>query len=181
MVSNVRKILWDDANQKFRTHVYIQGSPFPSSFDEDAIEYHGGTAVAIEAGILSDDEIHAVNAQMVADVRMAGAPSIGLSVFPPYPASLVKNYTLCPYCYQNGGSWPWFGGRMIRQLALHGMPEEAYTELRPMIAEVIRDKGFNEWYDRNDKGSGAWNYRGNAGVLTEAIDALQSWARAHAR
>ena len=49
---NVRKVLWDAQTQKFIPHVYLAGSPFPADFDESKVYYHGGTAVAIEAGVL---------------------------------------------------------------------------------------------------------------------------------
>ena len=48
---NCRKHLWDEANQKFIPHIYLNGSPFPDDFNENEIYYHGGTAVAIEAGL----------------------------------------------------------------------------------------------------------------------------------
>ncbi len=51
--NNIRMHLWDTEKMKFRPHLYINGSPFSEAFDEDEIFYHGGTAVAIEAGLLS--------------------------------------------------------------------------------------------------------------------------------
>ena len=62
---NIRKFLWDDKHQKFIPHIYLDGSPFPASFDENKINYHGGTAIAIEAGLLSKKEIQTVNAKML--------------------------------------------------------------------------------------------------------------------
>jgi len=56
IAANTRKHLWDDANKKFIPHIYLDGSPFPEDFDENEIFYHGGTAVAIEAGLLSKEE-----------------------------------------------------------------------------------------------------------------------------
>ncbi len=50
VAENCRKYLWDAKNQKFIPHFYLNGSPFPADFDENKIMYHGGTAVAIEAG-----------------------------------------------------------------------------------------------------------------------------------
>ncbi len=54
---NIRKHLWDAKRQKFIPHIYLAGSPFPKDFDENAIYYHGGTAVAIEAGLLTREEV----------------------------------------------------------------------------------------------------------------------------
>ena len=42
----IRNHLWDEVEQKFLPHIYLQGSPFPKEFDEGKIYYHGGTAVA---------------------------------------------------------------------------------------------------------------------------------------
>ena len=66
---NTRKFLWDGKDQKFIPHVYLAGSPFPADFDENAINYHGGTAVAIEAGVLTPKEISHALKRMDADVR----------------------------------------------------------------------------------------------------------------
>ena len=53
IAQNVRKYLWDAERKKFIPHLYIDPSPIPAGFDENQIHYHGGTAVAIEAGLLS--------------------------------------------------------------------------------------------------------------------------------
>src|SRR5699024_1903758 len=54
---NIHKYLWDKKNQKFIPHIYLNDSPFPAFFDENKIDYHGGTAIAIEAGLLNKKEI----------------------------------------------------------------------------------------------------------------------------
>jgi cellobiose phosphorylase len=46
--SNIKKHLWDPGENKFIPHIYLSGSPFPDDFDENAIHYHGGTAIAIK-------------------------------------------------------------------------------------------------------------------------------------
>lgn len=173
---NIRKYLWDEKHQKFIPHIYLHGSPFPSSFDENKINYHGGTAVAIEAGLLNKKEIQTVNEQMLQDVKSAGAMSIGLTVYPPYPKGFFKNKGLYPYGYQNGGDWTWFGARMITQLAKHGFVKEAYREIRPMIDRVISNNGFYEWYTVDGKPAGSASFRGSAGVLYTAITTLQKSA-----
>jgi hypothetical protein len=177
---NIRKYLWDEKNQKFIPHIYLNGSPFPASlpagrqgFDENKINYHGGTIVGIEAGLLSKKEILAVNEQMLQNVKSSGAMSIGLTVYPPYPAEFFKNKGMYPYGYQNGGDWTWFGARMITELARNGFAEEAYKEIRPMIDRVIKNKGFFEWYTVDGKPAGSANFRGSAGVLYSAIEDLQ--------
>lgn len=174
---NIRKYLWDDKRQKFIPHIYLHGSPFPASFDENKINYHGGTAVAIEAGLLDRKEIQHVNTQMLKDVKASGAMSIGLTVYPPYPKGFFKNTTMYPYGYQNGGDWNWFGARMITDLAENGFAQEAFNEIQPMIKRVIANHGFYEWYTRDGKPAGSGNFRGSAGVLYTAITALQDWAK----
>lgn len=87
---NIRKHLWDEARRKFVPHVYLAGSPFPKEFDEAAIHYHGGTATAIEAGLLTQDEIARALASLRANVKAAGAASIGLTVYPPYPKGFLR-------------------------------------------------------------------------------------------
>lgn len=46
IIENVRRYLWDGNAGKFIPHLYLDGSPFPASFDENVIYYHGGTAVS---------------------------------------------------------------------------------------------------------------------------------------
>lgn len=174
--AKVRKFLWDKKNQKFIPHIYLNGSPFPADFDENKILYYGGSAIAIAADLLQPAEIREVNRQMVAGVKASGAMSIGLTLYPTYPEGYFKNKGMYPYGYQNGGDWTWFGGRMITQLVRNGFAEEAYKELRPMIDRVLANKGFYEWYTIDGKPSGSGDFRGSAGVLYEAITALQHWA-----
>ncbi|MHC4518553.1 MAG: GH36-type glycosyl hydrolase domain-containing protein [Planctomycetota bacterium] len=175
--SNTRKHLWDAGRHKFRPHVYLAGSPFPEDFDEERIYYHGGTAIAIEAGMLSKDEILLVLGDMVNNMRFAGAGSIGLTVYPPYPKGYFKNPSMVPFSYQNGGDWTWFGGRMIQQLIAHGYVEQAYRQLLPMIERVEANDGFFEWYTVANEPKGSGLFRGSAGVLGKAIEMLQAWAR----
>lgn len=174
---NIRRHLWDAQRGQFIPHIYLAGSPFPADFDESVIFYHGGTAVAIEAGVLSREEIAHSLARMRSNVVAAGASSIGLTLYPPYPEGAFKNPSMKPWSYQNGGDWCWFGGRMIQQLARHGFVAEACAEARPMIERVVRVGDFHEWWSRDNQPRGSAQFRGSAGVLGKAIQMLQAWAR----
>jgi len=176
--ADIRKFLWDKIRQKFIPHVYLAGSPFPKDFVENAIYYHGGTAVAIEAGLLSTKEVDHALAKMEEDVRLAGASTIGLTIYPPYPLGYFKNPQLtAPYTYQNGGDWTWFGGRMIQQLVRYGFVHEAYRNVRPMAERVKRVGDFHEWWTRDNQPRGSAQFRGSAGVLGRAIEMLRAWAQ----
>ena len=174
--SNIRRHLWDAENSKFIPHIYIDGSPFPDDFDENKIHYHGGTAVAIEAGVLNRDEIAEVAEQMKRNVELSGAPSIGLTLYPPYPSELLGENVSAPYEYQNGGDWTWFGGRMIQQLIHYGFVEEAYELSRPMFQRVIDNDGFYEWYRMDGSPAGSAEFKGSAGVLGKSITLFREWA-----
>lgn len=176
IAQNVRKYLWDAERKKFIPHLYIDPSPIPAGFDENQIHYHGGTAVAIEAGLLSKEEIAVVNVQMLENVRLSGMPSIGLTLYPTYPEGFFRGGMAKPYVYQNGGDWTWFGGRMIQQLVANGFVEEAYDEIRPMIDRVIKNQGFFEWYGMGGVPSGSGHFKGSAGVLAKAIEMMNDWA-----
>jgi len=178
VAANVRKHLWDDANKKFFPHIYIDGSPFPDDFDENAIYYHGGTAVAIEAGLLSSDEIKNSLDKMVENVKAINAGSIGLTLYPAYPEGFFKNKGMYPYGYQNGGDWTWFGARMIQQLVRNGFIQEAYDQLLPMTDRVKVNDGFFEWYTVKNEPKGSGTFRGSAGVLYKSILLLEHWANA---
>lgn len=174
---NIRTYLWDQKRQKFIPHIYLNGSPFPDNFNEDELYYHGGTAVAIEAGLLSREEIAVANEAMLANVRESGAPTIGLTVYPPYPEGFFMGPGMYPYGYQNGGDWTWFGGRMIQQLIRNGFVCEAYDEVYPMLDRVVKNNGFYEWYSRDNTPSGSGTFRGEAGVLYKAIEDFRNWAK----
>lgn len=171
IAQNCRKYLWDSKNQKFIPHIYLaKGSPFPADFDETQIYYFGGTAIAIEAGLLSKEEVKLSIDEMVKRVKLAGAPSIGLTLYPPYPNGYFANKIMNPiYSYQNGGDWTWFGGRMIQQLIKYGYMQEAYEQVLPMVKRVKDNKGFYEWYSVDNKPRGSGTFRGEAGVLYTAI------------
>ncbi|MFY0626772.1 MAG: hypothetical protein JXR07_10765 [Reichenbachiella sp.] len=166
---NIRKHLWDEENQKFIPHIYLNGSPFPEDFDESKVLFHGGTAVAIEAGLLSKEEIKISLDKMLTNVKVLNAGSIGLTLHPSYPEGSFKNKSMVPYGYQNGGDWTWFGGRMIQQLIKYDFVEEAYENIMPMVKRVKDNDGFYEWYTVDNQPKGSGTFRGSAGVLYSAI------------
>ena len=174
LAENTRKHLWDEENQKFIPHVYLDGSPFPEEFKENEIFYHGGTAVAIEAGLLSKEQIKVSLEKMIKNVEASGAGSIGLTMYPPYPEGSFENKGMYPYGYQNGGDWTWFGGRMIQALVKYGFLEEAYEQLQPMVKRVKDNEGFYEWYTVDNQPEGSGTFRGSAGVLYKAIELLEA-------
>ena len=176
--TNVMNHLWDKERHKFVPHIYLdKGSPWPEYFDENRIYYHGGTTAAMQADLLSKEQIRLVLKDMVNNKRFAGAATIGITNWPAYPKGFFKNKSMVPYSYQNCGDWTWWGGRTIQELVRHGFVEEAYREIQPMIERVIKNKGFYEWYSVNNEPRGSGSFRGSAGTLGKAIIMLQQWAR----
>ncbi len=107
---------------------------------------------------------------MIKSVKKAGAATIGLTLYLPYPEGYFFNKSMNPaYNYQNGGDWTWFGGRMIQQLIRYGFVLEAYKQAIPMMKRVKVNKGFYEWYSVDNKPSGSGTFKGEAGVLFTAI------------
>lgn len=173
---NIRKHLWDAEKQKYIPHIYLNGSPFPADFNENEILYTGGTACAILAGLHSKSEIRAINKQFLDAAEKEKFATIGMTVYPPYPVEVFPN--MAAYHYQNAGDWTWFGGRMIHALHIYGLNAEAYAEMSPMLDRVIQH-GFHEWYEvRSGKPSGSGEFRGEAGVLYDAIQMMRKWAQA---
>ncbi|WP_316823662.1 GH36-type glycosyl hydrolase domain-containing protein [Pedobacter miscanthi] len=170
---NINKYLWDDKAQKYIPHIYLNGSPFPPSFDESKIYYHGGTAVAIEAGLLTKKQVKEAYQKMQKNVADAHAATIGLTIYPVYPLGTFENKGMGPYSYQNGGDWTWFGGRMVTQLVRYSLLTEAKEALAPMLARVVKNNGFYEWYTPDNKPMGSSSFRGEAGVLWTAITELE--------
>jgi len=175
---HIRQYLWDSKAQKYIPHLYLNGSPFPSDFNEREILYTGGTACAILAGLHDRKEIGEINRQFLAAAAKEKYATIGMTVYPPYP--LAEFPDIPPYTYQNGGDWTWFGGRMIEALVVNGFAEKAYVEMSPMVDRVLKNKGFYEWYNvQTGEPSGSRDFRGEAGVLYDAIEQLRIWAKAH--
>lgn len=174
----IREHLWDSARQKFHPHVYLEkGSPFPADFDEEAIYYHGGTAVAMQAGLLSEEEARRAFHTMSANVREAGARTVGLTVWPLYSVSSLRNALFeRPFFYQNGGDWPWFGARVPLGLLRCGCPQEAFAALLPIARMIDAADSFSEWYRPDGTPAGSSGFRGAAGVTHQAITALRQWA-----
>jgi glycogen debranching enzyme len=170
---NIRRHLWDADKQKYRPHIYLNKSPFPASFNESEVYYHGGTTVAIEAGLLSKSEVEQAYRKMKENVKQAHAATIGLTLYPVYPAGSFKNTGMGPYSYQNGGDWTWFGGRMVTQLLRYNLLNEAREALAPMLMRVLQHKGFYEWYTPSNEPKGSSGFKGEAGVLWTAITLLR--------
>lgn len=177
IAKNTMKYLWDDKNQKFIPHIYLKDSPFPADLDENKIYYHGGTAVAIQAGLLNKKQIKISLDKMVDNVKRSGAGSIGLTMCPPYPEGTFKNKGMYPYGYQNGGDWTWFGGRMIIALTENGFMKEAYEQAKPMMERVIKNDGFFEWYTVENKPKGSATFKGSAGVLYDVILTFENYSQ----
>ncbi|TDS11935.1 GH36-type glycosyl hydrolase domain-containing protein [Sphingobacterium paludis] len=171
---NIEKHLWDENAKKYIPHIYLDGSPFPDSFDESAVYYHGGTAVAIEAGLLTKEQVLHAYQRMQENVKLANAATIGLTLYPTYPEGSFQNKGMGPYSYQNGGDWTWFGGRMISQLIRYGFIKEAEEALYPMLDRVIKNNGFYEWYTPANEPKGSSSFRGEAGVLWSALQELET-------
>jgi hypothetical protein len=173
----VRAHLW--TGTQFVPHLYLEkGSPFPADFDEARMYFQGGTAVAIQAGLLEPAEVAQTFARMVRNKIDSGSGSVGVTLYPAYPAGFFQNtyWMGAEYFYQNGGDWPWFGARIIQQMVAHGEVELAWRELGPMLDRVVRDDGIYEWYTRDGQARGSAEYRGSAGQLALAIDMLLHWA-----
>ena len=176
IAENTMKHLWDEASDKFIPHLYLDKSPFASSFDENEIFYHGGTAIAIEANLLSKNQAKKSFDKMIENVQKSGAPSVGLTLYPTYPAGSFQNKVMGPYDYQNGGDWTWFGGRIIKQMIKLGFYQQAYEQLLPMLDRVLANDGFYEYYSIDNQPSGSGSFRGSAGVLYDAIQLLEDYA-----
>jgi glycogen debranching enzyme len=176
----VRRQLWDERRRKFIPHVYLDGSPFPPDFDENAIYFHGGTAQAILAGFLGPEEVEASLAAMRLNAKEDGPfTTVGVVCHPVYPAGYFQNPDHQPHVYINGGDWTWVSGRVVQALIASGFVADAYEELLVIVNRVQQHRGFYEWFDREGKPHGAGQFRGAAGVTGLAIMQLRAWADQH--
>ena len=58
----------------------------------------------------------------------------------------------------------------------NGFIAEAYNELQPMLARVVENNGFYEWYTPAGEPMCSGTYRGEAGVLYKCNQMLREWA-----
>lgn len=177
IAENLQTHLWDKEDHKYVPHRYIDGSAFPEEFNEDEIYYFGGTACALLAGVLQKDDYARSVIEMDRLRAKCGAATLGLTLYPPYPAGYFQNPSMRPYSYQNGGDWTWWGGRLVQAAMKYDDAMTAYDVLQPMLDRVIANNDFYEWYDIYNQPRGAKQYRGSAGVLGKAILMLREWAQ----
>ena len=169
IAANVKKHLWDEKNQKFIPHVYLNDSPF-LGFDEDEIFYLGGTVYAILAGILNEKEISASFNKILEMKKVSGSMTIAVINYPPYPEGSFVNPGANPYTYVNTADWTWWGGRTIEAMIKTGHLDLAYQEIVPFLDRVIKNKGFYEWYSVIDhQPHGSNTFLGAAGALGKAV------------
>ena len=173
----VRQHLWDGERRKFHPHVYLErGSPFPEDFDEERIYFHGGTAVAMQAGLLETGEAREAFEKMTRNVQEAGARTVGLNLWPLYHTPSLRNALFeRPFFYQNGGDWPWFGARVPLGLLRCGCPQEALEALLPIVEMIDAAGDFYEWHRPDGTPEGSSGFRGAAGVVHQAITELREW------
>ncbi|MBZ0256834.1 hypothetical protein K8I31_12280 [bacterium] len=177
IAENLQTHLWDQENRKYVPHRYIDGSAFNEYFNEDEIFYFGGTTCAMLADALPQDELGRTILKMQELQGKCGAATLGLTLYPPYPAGYFKNPSMRPYSYQNGGDWTWWGGRLVQAICKYKDYGLAHQTLGPMLDRVIANDDFYEWYDIYNQPRGAKQYRGSAGVLGKAILMLREWAQ----
>ena len=173
IATNVKKYLWDEKNQKFIPHVYLEDSPF-SGFNEDEIFYLGGTVYAILAGILNEEEISTSFDKMLDIKSITGSMTVAVINYPPYPESSFINGGAKPYVYINAADWTWWGGRTIEAMIKTGHLDLAHQEIGPFLDRVIKNEGFYEWYSVKDhEPHGSNTFLGAAGALGKAIQLMK--------
>ncbi len=177
IATNVKRHLWDEQNQKFIPHVYLEDSPF-SGFNEDEIYYLGGTVYAILAGVLDENEISASFNKMLEIKEVSGSMTIAIINYPPYPeGSFFNGAGTLPYVYVNAADWTWWGGRTIEAMIETGHLDLAYQEISPFLDRVIKNDGFYEWYSVIDhQPHGSNTFLGAAGALGKAINLMKKVA-----
>jgi len=169
--NQIRSVLW--TGDRFKPHVYINGSCL-GSYDESIHYYHGGTTIALLAGVLTDAELMHVYEAMTANVKKMnenGNMTIGMTIYPAYSSAPCMSQK--PYTYQNGGDWTWFGARTVQALLQSNHENEALATFSPILSRILEHNGFWEWWDQSGKPSGSQLFRGSAGVVGKAIHMLK--------
>jgi hypothetical protein len=147
---NMRAYLFDDVNNKWYPHRYtVKGPPVNRSVsaEEDPKFYHGGTTVAMQAGVAFPDEKETQITQMLTNAANATNPNgvlwnptVGITVDVPYDdtwsGGALNNHGR--NVYQNGGDWDWFGARTDQVMTSAGRPHDAWLQI---------DKAYQRQFD----------------------------------
>ncbi len=102
-----------------------------------------------------------------------GLAVVGRMVVPPYPDGFISR----AYKgwdggnYHNGDVWTWFSNQYAIALYRLGLPASADHVLRSQARVAIRDKGFSEYYEDDEKGAakGDFHYGPTAATFQLAV------------
>jgi hypothetical protein len=101
-----------------------------------------------------------------------GLAVVGRMVTPIYPDGfLTRNHLFDKGNYHNGDVWTWFSNQYAVALYRLGFPANADHVLRSQARVAIRDKGFSEYYQADEKGAakGAFHYATTAATFQLAV------------
>ncbi len=166
--NNVNLYLWQENKGFYMMHIPL--SDVKLHFIDSDIFAMGGNVMAIEAGIADESKSKQIFSAAEIAKTKANATSIGISLYPSYPKGFFANPIMDDlYEYQNGGTWDWFGGRLVLQEFEKGYSKNALLHLREIARTDERSKNFYEWFSLNGTGAGSPNYTGSAGVMGQSI------------
>lgn len=168
--SNTLKRLWLPDKGYFLIHLVKGPNADKYLALETGILALGGNAEAINAGLMTPENIR----RFLQTLEKKRAPlklrTISFTLLPPYPKGFFPHHLLThPWSYQNGGEWDWIGGRLVNALHDNGFEREAQLCLQEILRKNLGKYCLHEWEDRTGTGRGALFYAGTAGVLGRAL------------
>ncbi len=119
----------------------------------------------------SQEKIDALINQI--DESEKGLAVVGRMVTPRYPDGFITRASKVfdGGNYHNGDVWTWFSNQYAIALYRLGLPASADHVLRSQARVAIRDKGFSEYYEDDEKGAakGAFTYGTTASTFQLAV------------
>lgn len=120
------------------------------------------------------DSLEKVNAMIrQIDESEKGLAVVGRMVVPAYPDGFITRASnlFDGGNYHNGDVWTWFSNQYAIALYRLGLPASADHVLRSQARVTIRDRGFSEYYEDDEKGAakGAFHYGPTAAAFQSAI------------
>jgi hypothetical protein len=167
---DLRNALYLSQRGYFRVHRPLPGPPPPRRVDLDAMLATGGNAIAARAGALDDAERLRLFDEIERRHQAIGAPVLGVTLIPPFPAGFFKHPILAEEGnYQNGGHWDWFAGRLALAMLEGGDAERGRAQVRALAGRAVQRRALHEWHTAAGEGRGSPRYAGSAGALASAV------------
>lgn len=160
--------LWQPERGFYRPRLRLTESV--SNFDDSAL-VSSDNALAVFAGLTSDDQTQAIFNSLERARQQAGVSKPGLSILPFYPDETFTDPGIAPGSRENGGVWDWWGSLQISAEFQRGASETARRHLLQLANDWQKQPGsILEWQSATEPSRhGSEIFTAGAGAAGSAI------------